>query len=56
MLVIIFAVDEIIKDAKASALTIISTVEQTLSNEITIFDNQFAFAQISNVMTFYLKI
>ncbi len=57
MLVIIFALGEIIKNAKKlTSVRITFTVEQVLSNEITIFDNEFIFAQISNVMTFYSKI
>ncbi len=57
MLVIIFALDEIIKDAKKlTSVRITLTVEQVLSNEITIFDNEFIFTQILNMMTFYLKI
>ena len=57
MLVIIFALGEIIKNAKKlTSVRITSTVEQVLSNKITIFDNEFTFAQISNMMTFYLKI
>ncbi len=57
MLVIIFALDEIIKNAKKlTSVRITFTVEQVLPNEITIFDNEFIFAQISNVTTFYSKI
>ncbi len=57
MLVIIFALDEIIKNAKKlTSVRITFTVEQVLSNEITIFDNKFIFAQILNMITFYLKI
>ncbi len=57
MLVIIFVLDEIIKNAKKlTSVRITSTVEQVLPNEITIFDNEFIFAQISNVMTFYSSI
>ena len=57
MLVIIFALGEIIKNVKKlTSVRITSAVEQVLSNEITIFNNEFIFAQISNMTTFYLKI
>ena len=57
MLAVIFALGEIIKNAKKlTPVRITSTVEQVLPNEITIFDNEFTFAQISNVTTFYSKI
>jgi len=47
MLVITFALSELIKNT--------STIKWTLFNEIIIFDNDFTFAQILNITTFYLK-